>query len=273
MFWSQMCLHSHIKEINFEIFESIYFLDDWMHWNSNDCFFFFLFDPVVFKFYLLWLIFMHTEYTSAQCRTLSPDYLLMFSNEVCMWAWFQGNIHDAHVGTANHRRNQKLSRDPLRGLWEAFERREREQSGKKNERRGSAVSSRSKTLEELTSLDQWWCFQGLWGHMWPDTPGGWGCGSCMWAVSPLRARIGFSLWPFLDPEFEANKSKELCFRHRSSNSKSLWTKLCAVYTTQNCHLAPNLRIIVTYKASKCILLLAMMPCAAFQPKLANGIWP
>lgn len=58
---------------------------------------------------------------SAQRRTLSPDYLLMVSNEVCMWARFQGNIHDAHVGTGNHGCNQKLSRDPLQDLGEAFQ--------------------------------------------------------------------------------------------------------------------------------------------------------
>lgn len=85
-------------------------------------FLFFKFDPVVFKFYLQWLTFMYTEYTSAQCRMLSPDYLLMFSNEVCMWAWFQGNFYDAYAGTGNRRRNHKLSTDPLQDLWEAFQR-------------------------------------------------------------------------------------------------------------------------------------------------------
>lgn len=156
---------------------------------------------------------------SAQCRTLSPDYLLMFSNEVCMWARFQGNIHDAHVGTGNHRRNQKLSRDPLQDLWEAFQRGEREQSGReKNERRGPAVSSRSKTSEGLTSLDQWWCFQGLWGHMWP------------WsqtrpldedAVSPGSAFPCGLFFP-LELQFEAEKDKELAFSHRSSKTVKVY---------------------------------------------------
>lgn len=101
---------------------------------------------------------MQTEEAIHQLRrrTLSPDYLLVFSNEVCMWAWFQGSIHDAHVGTGNRRRNQKLSRDPPQGRWEAFQRGEREQS------RWSAI----KTLEGLTSLNEWWCFQGLLRRMW-----------------------------------------------------------------------------------------------------------
>lgn len=176
---------------------------------------------------------MHTVYTSAQCRTLSPDYLLMFPNEACMWVWSQCNFHDAHAGTGNHRRNQKLSRDPLQDLWDAFQRGEQEQSGKKNQRCRSAVSPRSKNLEGLTSPNQWVMLSGSLGSyvaMIIDTPCGWGYSSCRWAVSPLRARIFFSLWLLLDPEFYTEKSKEFCRK-----------KIC---------LGTNLRGIVTYKASK-----------------------
>lgn len=250
-----MCLHFRIKEINFE---STYFLHDWMHWNSSDCYFF-RFDPVVFKFYFQWLIFMHTEYTSAQCRMLSPDYLLMFSNEVCMWAWFQGNFHDAYVGTGNRRRNHKLSTDPLQDLWEAFQRGEQEYSGKKNQRCGSAMSSCSKTLEALTSLDQWWCFQGLWGSyvaMISDSPCGWVCISCMWAVSPLRVRICFSLWPLLDPVWCREKKricKEFAFLHHISKIAKVYDRSFVLWL-----LGSNLRGIVTYKASKCRLQATLM---------------
>lgn len=58
---------------------------------------------------------------------------------------------------------KSLSRDPLQDLWEAFQRADREQSGKKkkkkHKRRGSASSSCSKTLEEPTPFE-------LWSQMW-----------------------------------------------------------------------------------------------------------
>lgn len=121
---------------------------------------FFLFDPV-FKFYLQWLIFLHSvgrcllitsscSLMSSACgpRSKATSITLMWGQETTIaiksWAEIRYRTYGRHFRDENGRRMARI-----------------------NEGCGSAVSSRSKTLEGQTSLDQWWCFQGLWGHMWP----------------------------------------------------------------------------------------------------------
>lgn len=156
---------------------------------------------------------------SAQRTTLSPDYLLMVSNEVCMWARFQGNIHDAHVGTGNHGCNQKLSRDPLQDLGEAFQRGERAEWQEK--KRATRVCSVI-TLRDLGRTDISWSMVmlsrslGSYVAVISDAPGGWGCSFSLWA---------FFLFFFLSFFLKAGVwSRE---RQRTSFfCKGLWAKLC-----------------------------------------------
>lgn len=167
----------------------------------------FFFDPIVFKFYLQWLIFPHS---AGRCLLITSSCSLMRSacgpgskatSMTLMW----GQETTAAIKSWAEIRYRTYGRH--------FREENESRVARKNERRGSAVSSRSKTLEGLTSLDQRWCFQGLWGHMWP------------WSQTrPLDedAVSPHSLFSFLELEFEAGKDKELAFSHRSSKTVKVY---------------------------------------------------
>lgn len=93
---------------------------------------------------------------------------------------------------------------------------------RKNKRRGSAMSSHSKTLEGLTSLDQWWCFQGLWGHMWPWSQTRPVDEDAVLACGLFHHSEPGSAFPF--PCFFSSWS--LKQRKTKNLTKILWTKLC-----------------------------------------------
>lgn len=159
----------------------------------------------------------------------------MFSNESYMWACFQGNIHDSHVGRGNYNRNLKQSRDQLQDLWEAFHSAERR-----------AKRPAGKTAKDWHHAFTLFCIS-IFGIVWF-----WGviCGAAFSALSGLldvfaRGQLidsepgsSLSLW-FVDPDFTPEKTDELihifvpCEMLRIICNPSSTDLLCRVVVTYN----------------------------------------
>lgn len=115
-------------------------------------------------------------------------------------------------------------------------------------------------LQDLGSTDITWSMVMLSGSlgmsyvaMISDSPCGWGCISCMWAVSPLRVKICFSMWLFLYPVWCREKQRTCCFCIIAARLLKFMTKaLSSGYKQlEIVLLGSNLRDTVTYKVSKC----------------------
>lgn len=149
----------------------------------------------------------------------------MFSNEIYMWACFQGNIHDSHVGRGNYNRNLKQSRDQLQDLWEAFhsaERRAKRPGGKTAKDWHHAFTLLCISICGIVLLGVGWvicgaAFSALSGllasyyvdHTQASGRGcGFACGQLIDSEPGSSLYHCLSLW-FVDPDFTPEKTEEL----------------------------------------------------------------